>query len=93
MTVRDKGLSDQQTLVWNAENWLSEVQDNNGNMVERHWYDVDGSRVKKTSGNTTASRYYKINGLRIAVKRGGAHDYWHGDQSNFPIDPAATRET
>ena len=52
MTVRNKGLAGQQTLVWDAENRLSQVQDNNGNLVERYWYDVDGARVKKTRGTT-----------------------------------------
>ena len=53
MTKRDKGLDSQQTLVWNSENRLSEVQDNNGNLIESYWYDIGGSRVKKTSGSTT----------------------------------------
>ena len=35
MTVRNKGLAGQQTLVWDAENRLSQVQDNNGNLVEQ----------------------------------------------------------
>ena len=49
MTVRDKGLSDQQTLVWNAENRLSEVQDNNGDMIESYWYDIGGGRGRGKS--------------------------------------------
>ena len=53
MTARNKGLADQQTLVWNAENRLSEVQDNNGNLIESYWYDIGGARVKKVSGSTT----------------------------------------
>ena len=53
MTTRNKGLADQQTLVWNAENHLSEVQDSAGDMIERYWYDIGGSRVKKVSGSTT----------------------------------------
>ncbi len=53
MTVRNKGLSGQQTLEWDAENRLSQVQDNNGDLVEQYWYDVDGARVKKVSGTTT----------------------------------------
>ena len=52
MTKRNKGLASQQTLVWDAENRLSQVQDNNGDLVEQYWYDVDGARVKKTSGTT-----------------------------------------
>ena len=58
MTKRSKGLSDQQTLVWNAENRLSEVQDNNGDMVESYWYDIGGARVKKTSGATTTYTFF-----------------------------------
>ena len=58
MTKRSKGLADQQTLVWNAENRLSEVQDNNGNLLESYWYDIGGSRVKKTSGNTTSYTFF-----------------------------------
>ncbi len=42
MTVRNKGLSSRQTLVWDAQNRLSQVQDNNGDMLEQYWYDVDG---------------------------------------------------
>ena len=37
MTVRNKGLADQQTLVWDAENRLSQVQDNNGDLLEQYW--------------------------------------------------------
>ncbi len=47
MTVRNKGLASQQTLVWDAQNRLSQVQDNNGSLLEQYWYDVDGGRVKK----------------------------------------------
>ena len=58
MTTRNKGLADQQTLVWNAENRLSEVQDNNGNLIESYWYDIGGARVKKTSGATTTYTFF-----------------------------------
>ena len=58
MTVRNKGLSSQQTLVWDAENRLSQVQDNNGDLVEQYWYDVDGARVKKVSGSTTTYTFF-----------------------------------
>ncbi len=47
MTVRSKGLADQQTLVWDAENRLSQVQDDQGNLLDRYWYGVKGTRVKK----------------------------------------------
>ncbi len=53
MTVRNKGLASQQTLVWDDENRLSQVQDNNGDQLEQYWYDVDGARVKKVNGTTT----------------------------------------
>ena len=33
--------------MWDAENRLSQVQDNNGDLVEQYWYDVGGARVKK----------------------------------------------
>ena len=58
MTVRNKGLSSQQTLVWDDENRLSQVQDNNGDLLEQYWYDVDGARVKKTSGTTTTYTFF-----------------------------------
>ena len=58
MTKRNKGLSDQQTLVWNDENRLSQVQDDQGNLVERYWYGVEGMRVKKTRGNTTTYTFF-----------------------------------
>ena len=58
MSVRNRGLSGQQTLVWNDENRLSQVQDNNGDLLEQYWYDVDGARVKKTSGTTTTYTFF-----------------------------------
>ena len=58
MTARNKGLADQQTLVWNAENRLSEVQDNNGNLIESYWYDIGGARVKKVGGSTTTYTFF-----------------------------------
>ena len=58
MTARNKGLADQKTLVWNAENRLSEVQDSNGNLIESYWYDIDGARVKKVSGATTTYTFF-----------------------------------
>ena len=58
MTKRNKGLASQQTLVWDAENRLSQVQDNNGDLVEQYWYDVDGARVKKVSGTTTTYTFF-----------------------------------
>ena len=58
MVKRNKGLSDQQTLVWDAENRLSQVRDNNGDLVEQYWYDVDGARVKKTRGSTTTYTFF-----------------------------------
>ena len=58
MVKRNKGLSDQQTLVWDAENRLSQVQDNNGDLVEQYWYGVEGMRVKKTRGNTTTYTFF-----------------------------------
>ncbi len=58
MTVRNKGLDSQQTLVWDAQNRLSQVQDNNGDLLERYWYDVGGGRVKKVSGSTTTYTFF-----------------------------------
>ena len=58
MTKRNKGLASQQTLVWDAENRLSQVQDNNGDLVEQYWYGVAGARVKKTSGTTTTYTFF-----------------------------------
>ena len=55
MTVRNKGLASQQTLVWDTQNRLSQVQDNNGDLLEQYWYDAAGARVKKTSGGTTTT--------------------------------------
>ena len=73
MTVRNKGLTGQQTLVWDARNRLSQVQDNNGSILEQYWYDVDGGRVKKVSGNTTTYTFFGhyeeevTNGVTTAV--------------------------
>ncbi len=58
MTVRNKGLAGQQTLVWDAQNRLSQVQDNNGDLLEQYWYGVDGARVKKVSGTTTTYTFF-----------------------------------
>ena len=58
MVKRNKGLTSQQTLVWDAENRLSQVQDNNGDLVEQYWYDVGGARVKKVSGSTTTYTFF-----------------------------------
>ena len=58
MTVGNKWLASQQTLVWDAENRLSQVQDSNGDLVEQYWYDVDGARVKKVSGTTTTYTFF-----------------------------------
>ncbi len=58
MTMRNKGLASQQTLVWDAQNRLSQVQDNNGNLLEQYWYDVDGARVKKVDGGTTTYTFF-----------------------------------
>ena len=58
MTVRNKGLADQKTLVWDDENRLSQVQDNNGDLLEQYWYDLDGARVKKVSGTTTTYTFF-----------------------------------
>ena len=58
MVVRNKGLDSQQTLVWDAENRLSQVRDNQGDLVEQYWYGVDGARVKKVSGGTTTYTFF-----------------------------------
>ncbi len=58
MTVRNKGLAGQQTLVWDAQNRLSQVQDNNGDLLEQYWYGVNGARVKKVSGTTTTYIFF-----------------------------------
>ena len=58
MVVRNKGLSSQQTLVWDAENRLSQVQDDQGDLVEKYWYDSGGMRVKRESGATTTYTFF-----------------------------------
>ena len=58
MVKRNKGLTDQQTLVWNDENRLLQVQDSQGDLLEQYWYDVDGARVKKVSGTTTTYTFF-----------------------------------
>ena len=59
MTARNKGVAgSEQALVWDAENRLSEVRDNNGGLVERYVYDVAGMRVKKESGSTTTYTFF-----------------------------------
>ena len=73
MTARNKGLSSQQTLVWDDENRLSQVQDNNGDLVEQYWNDVDGARVKKATGSTTTYTFFAhyeeevTNGVTTAI--------------------------
>ncbi len=73
MTVRNKGLSIQQTLVWDAENRLSQVQDGNGDLLEQYWYDLDSARVKKVSGTTTTNTFFAhyeeevANGVTTAI--------------------------
>ena len=58
MVKRNKGLSGEQTLVWDDENRLSQVQDDQGNLLERYWYGAAGMRVKKTSGSTTTYTFF-----------------------------------
>ena len=58
MVKRNKGLAGQQSFVWDAQNRLSQVQDNNGNLVERYWYGGEGMRVKKMSGTTTTYTFF-----------------------------------
>ena len=41
MTKRNKGLTSQQTLVWDDENRLSQVQDSNGATLEQYRYGGD----------------------------------------------------
>lgn len=54
MTARNKGVAgSEQTLVWDAENRLSEVRDAHGSTLEQDDYDVNGMCVKKTRGATT----------------------------------------
>ncbi len=62
MTVRNKGLAGQQTLVWDDEYRLSQVQNNNGDLLEQYWYDVYGARVKKVSGSTTTYTFFPLRG-------------------------------
>ena len=73
MTVRNKGLSDQQTLDRDDENRLSQVQDSNGARLEQDWYGAAGMRVKKTHGNTTTYTFFAhyeeavANGVTTAI--------------------------
>ena len=73
MTVCNKGLAGQQTLVWDDEKRLSQVQDSNGDLLEQYWYDVDGARVKKVSGSITAYIFFAhyeeevTNGVATAI--------------------------
>ena len=64
MTVRNKGLAGQQTLVWDDEKRLSQVLDNNADLLEQCLYDVDGARVKKVSGTTTTYSSMVVLGQR-----------------------------
>ena len=78
--ARKEPLSSQHELLyWDAQNRLSEVQDNNGDMLEQYWHDAGGGRVKKVSGATTAISHYNFGSLRVAVKRGSALYHLHGD--------------
>ena len=74
MTVRNKGVvGSEQTLVWDAENRLAEVQDANGTTQERYGYDAGGARVRKTSGTTTTYTFFAhyeeevTNGVTTAI--------------------------
>ena len=66
-------MSGQQTIVWDAENRLSQVQDNNGDPLEQYWYAAEGMRVKKTRGNTTTYTFFAqyeeevTNGVTTAI--------------------------
>lgn len=52
--VRDKGLSTRQTLGWNVENHLLSIAASG--LVERYYYDENGTRIKKVS-NGVATYY------------------------------------
>ena len=73
MVKRNKGLTDEQTLVWDDENRLEQVQDSNGATLEQYWYGAAGMRVKKTSGNTTTYSFFAqyeeevTNGVTTAI--------------------------
>ena len=63
MTVRNKGLSSQQTLTWDHENRLASLS--GGGVSESYLYDDGGRRVKKVSGSTTW--YYPFPQYEIQV--------------------------
>ncbi|MBP7963694.1 MAG: RHS repeat-associated core domain-containing protein [Caldilineaceae bacterium] len=59
MTVRNKGLgTQQQTLVWNDANRLSQVKNNSGAVIESYTYDVDGNRIKEVAGTKTTRTFF-----------------------------------
>jgi RHS repeat-associated protein len=94
VTVRNKGLSTQQSLTWSDENRLVSVTGSGANLPEWSLYDPDGQRVKKINNSTIATyypfphyevengtvvKYYFFNGQRVAMRRGGTLYYLHGD--------------
>ncbi|MBP7963696.1 MAG: hypothetical protein KBG20_09435 [Caldilineaceae bacterium] len=58
MTVRNKGLPTQQTLVWNDANRLSQVKNNSGAVIESYTYDADGNRIKEVAGTKTTRTFF-----------------------------------
>ncbi|MBV7329118.1 hypothetical protein KFU94_12855 [Chloroflexi bacterium TSY] len=69
MVRRNKGLSTQQTLVWNHENQLSQVkQTANNRVIERYLYDDTGIRIKKW--NSTSTVYTPFPHYEVAVGDG-----------------------
>ncbi len=80
MTVRNKGLSSEQTLTWDHENRLETIT-GGGLPTESYLYDADGARIKKTSNGVSTyyisplfevtgsveTRYYYFNGQRVAM--------------------------
>jgi RHS repeat-associated protein len=94
VTVRNKGLSTQQSLTWSDENRLVSVTGSGANLPEWSLYDPDGQRVKKINNSTIATfypfphyevengtvvKYYFFNGQRVAMRKGGTLYYLHGD--------------
>ena len=92
VTIRNKGLSSQQTLTWNVENQLVGVAATG--LSESYYYNEHGIRVRKVSNGATTLypfahyevdngvivKYYFFGGQRVAMKRGtGAITYLHQD--------------
>ena len=60
MTVRNKGLGNQQRLKWDSHGRLAQIV--GGGVNESYLYDETGQRVRKTNNLTGVSTFYPVGG-------------------------------